>query len=87
MAAGFTIKKDNLDLFKEFINNHYNKSKHITHKLFSYDAELSFTAINKSFYDDIKKLEPFGNGNPNPTFLFKDLKVIKTKILIKNIFL
>ena len=38
-------------------------------------------AFNEVFYDDIKKLEPFGNGNPNPTFLFKDLKVIKSSIL------
>ena len=38
-------------------------------------------AFNKSFFDDIKKIEPFGIGNPVPTFLFKDLKIIKTTIL------
>ena len=49
--------------------------------IFLYDAEVSSLAFNVDFYADIKKLEPFGTGNPSPTFLLKDLKVIKTKIL------
>ena len=47
----------------------------------NYDAEISSIAFNKNFFDDIKKIEPFGTGNPLPTFLFKDLQVIKTTIL------
>ena len=43
--------------------------------------------FKNNFFDEIKKIEPFGTGNPIPTFLFKDLKVIKPKILNKkNIF-
>ena len=38
-------------------------------------------AFNQEFYENIRGLEPFGTGNPNPTFLFRDLKVIKLKIL------
>ena len=37
--------------------------------------------LNKNFFNEIKKIEPFGTGNPVPTFLFKDLKIIKTTIL------
>jgi single-stranded-DNA-specific exonuclease len=48
---------------------------------FFYDAEVSTSVFNTNFYNDIKKLEPFGTGNPIPTFLFKDLKVIKSTIL------
>ena len=51
---------------------------------FFFDAEISPFAFNKDFYADIKKLEPFGTGNPNPTFLFRDLKVIKTTIINKK---
>tara|TARA_B110000003_G_scaffold246155_1_gene256481 strand:- start:93 stop:467 length:375 start_codon:yes stop_codon:yes gene_type:complete len=47
----------------------------------TYDSEVSSSAFNQCFYEDIKKLEPFGTGNPVPTFLIKDLKVIKSKIL------
>ena len=49
--------------------------------MFSYDAEISSQAINQDFYTDIKKLEPFGTGNSSPTFLLKDLKVLKSTIL------
>ena len=68
MAAGFTLKKDNLKilkiLFKDFL-------KSVLNNIFYYDAEISSIAFNKDFYDDIKKLEPFGTGNPVPTFLLK----------------
>ena len=48
---------------------------------FEYDSEISFSGLNKGFFNDIKKLQPFGIGNPLPIFLLKELTVIKTKIL------
>ena len=81
MAAGFTLKKENLSNFKEFVIKDILKNNISTDNVFKYDAEISSLAFNKNFYNDIKKLEPFGTGNPNPIFLFKDLKIIKTSIL------
>jgi single-stranded-DNA-specific exonuclease len=81
MAAGFTIKKDNINLFEKFILSNFLKSNISTDYIFNYDAEISSIAFNKEFYNDIKKIQPFGTGNPVPTFLFKDLKIIKTSIL------
>ncbi|MDA9177510.1 single-stranded-DNA-specific exonuclease RecJ [Candidatus Pelagibacter sp.] len=81
MAAGFTLEKKNLDDFKNFISEDFSNTAAFKNHTFSYDAEISSHAFNNDFYTDIKKLEPFGTGNPNPTFLFKDLKVIKTNIL------
>ena len=46
-----------------------------------YDSELSTSAFNMKFYNDIQKLSPYGNGNNIPIFFFRDLKVIKTSIL------
>ena len=81
MAAGFTLKKNSLDLFKNFINEDFLKNSNNIKTSFTYDSEISFSAINKVFFDDIKKLQPFGTGNPLPIFLLKELKVIKAKIL------
>ena len=81
MAAGFTLKKENLSKFKEFFIRDILKNNISTNNVFKYDAEISSLAFNKNFYNDVKKLEPFGTGNPNPIFLFKNLKIIKTSIL------
>ena len=81
MAAGFTLKKDKLKNFKDFILRDFFKTGISQNHTFLYDAEVSSLAFNVDFYADVKKLEPFGTGNPSPTFLLRDLKVIKTKIL------
>jgi len=81
MAAGFTLKKINLLAFEKFILKNFINSGASTDYVFNYDAEISSIAFNKDFFNDIKKIEPFGNGNPVPTFLFKDLKIIKTTVL------
>ena len=81
MAAGFTLKKDNLKKFENYILKDYVKTGVLLNNKFLYDAEVSSLAFNVDFYEDIKKLEPFGNGNPAPTFLLKDLRVVKTKVL------
>ena len=81
MAAGFTLKNMNLEIFREFLLSDFLKTNDINSFHFNYDAEISSSAFNKDFFSDIKKLEPFGTGNPLPMFIFKDLKVIKKKIL------
>ena len=81
MAAGFTLKKDNLKVFEDFMLKNFLKIGSSTNYSFNYDAEISSVAFNKKFFDDIKKIQPFGTGNPVPTFLFKNLKIIKTTVL------
>jgi single-stranded-DNA-specific exonuclease len=81
MAAGFTLKKNNLKKFEDFILKDFSITGDKRDHTFLYDAEISSLAFNFDFYNDIKKLEPFGIGNPTPTFLLKELKVIKTTVL------
>ena len=81
MAAGFTLKKDKFKNFENFILDDFLKSGVLIDNCFTYDSEVSSFAFNQDFYNDIKKLEPFGVGNPVPTFLLKDLTIIKSSIL------
>ncbi|MDC1138403.1 single-stranded-DNA-specific exonuclease RecJ [Candidatus Pelagibacter sp.] len=81
MAAGFTLKKKNLKKFEEFIIRDFSSSNLHNNGIFLFDTQVSSLALNEEFYDEIMKLEPFGNDNPSPIFLIKDLKIIKTKIL------
>ncbi|MDB9768596.1 DHHA1 domain-containing protein, partial [Candidatus Pelagibacter ubique] len=81
MAAGFTLNKSSLKDFENYILKDFLKSNTVNHSNFSYESEISSLAFNKDFYDHIRKLEPFGTGNPVPTFLIKNLKIIKPTLL------
>ena len=81
MAAGFTIKKNNIKILDDFIQKDFSYKINNHDLTCKYDFELSSSTINNNFINDIKKLGPFGNFNPMPIFLFKNLKIIKTKIL------
>ena len=83
MAAGFTLIKANLINFENYILDDYLKSSAVNNNIFSYESEVSSLAFNQDFYNDIKKLEPFGTGNSLPTFMLRDLKIIKP-IVLKN---
>ena len=81
MAAGFSLRKDDLKNFENFLFKKFSTFNTIRNNVFNYDAEISSIAFSKDFYNDIKKIEPFGTGNPPPIFLFKDLKIIKTTVI------
>ena len=81
LAAGFIIQEKNISVLDKFIQkDFYNKTSKLI-STFNYDEELSSTAINLSFANEINKLQPFGNGNQLPIFLFKKFKVIKSNII------
>jgi single-stranded-DNA-specific exonuclease len=81
MAAGFTLKKENLESFKRDVLDDFSKSNTINTNIHSYESEISSLAFNWDFYDNIRKLGPFGTGNSIPTFLLRDLKIIKPLLL------
>jgi single-stranded-DNA-specific exonuclease len=81
MAAGFTLDKENLKNFETYILEDFLKSNTANQNTFSYESEVSSLAFNQDFYDNIKKLEPFGTENSVPTFLLRDLKIVKPIVL------
>ncbi|WP_075500842.1 single-stranded-DNA-specific exonuclease RecJ [Candidatus Pelagibacter communis] len=81
MAAGFSLKKENLSNFKSFVNKDFLKNYIFSNNVYMYDFEASSSALNKEFYKDLQQIGPFGTGNPLPTFLFKDFKILKSSIL------
>jgi len=84
MAGGFTLYKDMIINFENYINKAYDKLNININNTLNYDAKISSTGLNNIFYNDIKKLEPFGNGNFEPIFLFENLKIIKSNIVSKK---
>ena len=84
LAAGFIIKEKNINSLDKFIQSDYLKKTSKLISNFKYEEELSNTAINLNFASEINKLQPFGNGNQLPIFLFKRLRIIKSNIVNKR---
>ena len=81
MAAGFTMKKNNIKLLDNFIQKDFQKKISYKSNSNKYDLEISLSAIKSKFVQDINKLGPFGNFNFLPIFLIKNLKVIKLNVI------
>ena len=83
MAGGFSIKIDNMNVFKDFV---FKKFKRINEDLKSekpllLDSIISPSAVNLEFYNKVALLSPFGSGNPEPKFVIEDVKTINGKIV------
>ena len=77
LAAGLSIKTENIDKFREAINSYIPKSKdsvEITPTV-SIDAIIKVAYINLDTVDDINKLQPFGVDNPTPVFAVKNIRI------------
>ena len=79
MAAGLSIKKENLkllsDVFEKFVNNNKDIKEH--NKDLFFDETISLNAINDNLIETIDSIGPYGLGNPKPRFLFNNVKIIK----------
>jgi single-stranded-DNA-specific exonuclease len=87
LAAGFSFKKRNVDLLRNFIEKDFLKKNINFDNSIKYDSELSVSAINSQFLREIYKLGPFGNENSLPIFLIKNVKIIKSETIKINIYL
>jgi len=82
-AAGLTLKKENLVLFKERLNFEVAKQSSdqtITSHI-EYDAPLKVEEIPGRFHRVLNLCEPFGKANEPPLFMMKNLRPIDVKLL------
>ena len=84
MAAGMSIPNENIDEFRNRLNNVTTLTDEDIIPKVSIDMGLNLSQINYELIDQISLLEPYGKANPKPTFGMKKLKVVDAKILGKN---
>lgn len=82
MAGGFVIAQDQHENFQQFLTK--KTINLVTTRSYSIDTALSLEAVTLETYNEIAQLEPFGNGNPKPLFLFKDCQVHYCAVMGKN---
>ena len=82
MAIGINIKKENFENFKNKLEE-IATQKHIEDivPILKIDAQVSLDEIIKDMVDSLKELEPFGEENKTPLFVFKNLKIDSIRAL------
>jgi single-stranded-DNA-specific exonuclease len=70
-AAGLTLKKENIqsfrEKFEEYVNNTITEEQLLPQVLI--DEELSFSEINEDFYRGLNRFQPFGPENMSPVLV------------------
>ncbi len=82
MAVGVTVRKNQFLKFKEKFEQ-IASNAHIDEMLpvIQVDSKIDVKDINKEMVESLKRLEPFGEGNRMPVFLFKNLKIDSIRAL------
>lgn len=82
MAIGITVKKDKFEEFKQEFEE-YAKSCNISEivPVVQIDEEVNLKDICMEDVRSLKLLEPFGEANKMPIFLFKNLKINSIRAL------
>lgn len=84
LAAGLSLEEENVERFRETINELCELSDDDLQEKVSIDMRLPFPYINEQLVSELEILEPFGKGNPRPLFAEKNLRVISPRIFGKN---
>ena len=78
LAAGFGMKSENIDKFKEAIYA-YAKSTEMPFAKNIIDCRLRASAVDADILPLIDSLEPFGAGNPQPVFGLYGMNIVNVQ--------
>lgn len=84
MAAGLSLDEENIDLLRSALNNNCMLTEQDILPKVSIDMHLPIDNLNMGLAEELKLLEPFGKGNPKPTFAEKKVRILKATVLGKN---
>lgn len=84
MAAGFSLREEDVDEFRRRLNEQAKlKPEDFIPKIWI-DVPLPLEYVSEQLVQELRVLEPFGNGNEKPQFAQKDLMIRNVRILGKN---
>ena len=83
MAAGFSLKEENIEQFREFAGEYIIKAlgQDSLSPVIEIDGVLDLAAVNPDMAEKIEVLEPFGAGNIEPKFRINNVRMAKTEIV------
>lgn len=84
MAAGLSLKEENLEGFRRALNKNSGLVEKDFDKQIWIDVPMPFSYVTEELVREFRLLEPFGNGNEKPLFAQKGLTVRKKNLIGKN---
>lgn len=82
MAVGLSLKRSKFEEFKNKMENYARKFNIKDIPCIIYiDEEITYKDLNKEFIKEIKLLEPYGEANKIPIFIYKNLKIDSIRTL------
>lgn len=85
-AAGITIDPSNIDKFSNKFNEVVSRSLKEEDLLetMHVDCELDSGDITEKLIEELEMLEPFGEGNPEPTFCMREMRVSDARVVAEK---
>ena len=75
MAAGLSLRRENVEMLRNRLNARAELTEeHFIPKIWI-DVPLPFSHVTEGLVEELKRLEPFGNGNAKPAFAQKELRI------------
>jgi len=86
MAAGLSIQEANIDRFRQHFGEYVlaSTSEEQRQPTLYYDAEIGFEQLSLEFLASYELLQPFGNYNPQPTFIARKVGLSRRPLHMKN---
>ena len=84
MAAGMSLPKENIQKLRRQLNDNCILTAEDMIEKLSIDIAMPLQYISEEFIEELKVLEPFGNGNSKPLFAERDFHVLQSQVLGKN---
>ena len=84
MAAGFSLKKENVGEFRRRLNEQSTLTREDFIPKIWIDVAMPLEYISEALVNELKSLEPFGQGNEKPQFAQKNLRIRSLRALGRN---
>lgn len=84
MAAGLSVKEENISLLRKALNSKCTLSDEDIIQVIKIDSPLEIKYLDESLVEEIESLRPFGKGNGSPLFAVKNIKVSRVFFIGKE---
>lgn len=84
MAAGLSMPKENLSIFKDRIEANCSLTEEELTRKILIDVPMPLSYVTEELINQLSLLEPFGTGNPSPIFADKSLEIVSVREMGKT---